>query len=95
MVNQNSKLIGFLKLMPISQFDPNKLNSNKEVLQCFFKIQSKHPSCVSKKKVAEELLPEILVNCGKIPCTKKIKTTCMENILKFKKDFKCTYCDKT
>ena len=25
----NSKSIGFLKLMPISQLDPNKLNSNK------------------------------------------------------------------
>ena len=69
----NSKSIGFLKLMPISQLDPKKLNSNKEVLQCFFKIQSKHPSCVSKKKVAEELLPEILVNCGKIPCPTKLK----------------------
>ena len=91
----NSKSIGFLKLMPISQLDPKKLNSNKEVLQCFFKIQSKHPSCVSKKKVAEELLPEILVNCGKIPCPTKFKTTYIMNTLKFKKDFKCTYCDKT
>ena len=69
----NSKSNGFLKLMPISQLDPNKLNSNKEVLQRFFKIQSKYPSCVSKKKVAEELLPEILVNCGKIPCPTKLK----------------------
>ena len=91
----NSKSIGFLKLTPTSQLDPNKLNSNKEVLQRFFKIQSKYPSCVSKKKVAEELLPEILVNCGKIPCQTKFKTTCIKNILKFKKDFKCTYCDKT
>ena len=45
----NSKSIGFLKLMPISQLDPNKLNSNKE-----------------------ELLPEILVNFGKIPFPNKI-----------------------
>ena len=60
-VTKNSKSIGFLKLMPISQLDPNELNSNKEVLQRFFKVQSKCPSCVSKKKVAE-LLPEILVN---------------------------------
>ena len=90
----NSKSIGFLKLMPISQLDPNKLNSNKEVLQRFFKIQSKYLSCVSKKKVADELLLEIFVNCGKIPCPKKFKTTCIKNILKFKKDFKCTYCGK-
>ena len=37
----NSKSIGFLKLMPISQLDPNELNSIKEVLQRFFKTQSK------------------------------------------------------
>ena len=35
----NSKSIGFLKLMPISQLDPNELNSNKELLQRFFKVQ--------------------------------------------------------
>ena len=81
--------------MPISQLDPNKLNSNKEVLRRFFKIQSKYASCVSKKKVAEELLPEILVNCGKIPCPTKFKTTCIKNTLTFKKDFKCNSCDKT
>ena len=37
----NSKSNGFLKLMPISQLDPNELNSIKEVLQRFFKTQSK------------------------------------------------------
>ena len=90
----NSKSIGFLKLMPISQLNPNKLNSNKEVLQRFFKIQSKYPSCVSKKKVAEELLPEIFVNSGKIPCPTNFKTICIKNIWKFKKGFECTFCDK-
>ena len=50
--------------------------------------------CINEK-IAEELLPEILVNQGKIPCPTKFETTCIKNILKFKKDFKCTYCDKT
>ena len=84
----NFKSIGFLKLMPISQLDPNKLNSNKEVLQRFFKIQSKYPSCVSKKKVAEELLPEILVNYGKIPCHTKSKTTYIKIILKLHEEWR-------
>ena len=77
----NSKSIGFLKLMLISLLDPNKLNSNKEVLQRFskYKVSTQHV-------VAVKLLLENLVNYGKIHCPTKSKTTCIKKFY-----LKCWY----
>ena len=86
--NEREQSLGSLKLITRSKLDENKLPSNRQVLERFFRLQHDHSKTTPKKKIAEKLYSEIMPFYNKIPCPTKTKINCIKKILNLHEEFR-------
>ena len=86
--NEREQSLASLELKTRSQLDKNKLPSNRQVLERFFRIHLDHSKTTPKKKIAEKLHLEIMPFYNKIPCPTKTKINCIKKILNLHEEFR-------
>jgi hypothetical protein len=86
--NEREQSLASLELKTRSQLDKNKLPSNRQVLERFFRIHLDHSKTTPKKKIAEKLHLEIMPFYNKIPCPTKTKINCIKKMLNLHEEFR-------